>query len=58
MDKKSELIKGLKRFKVKNNIEKMYLFGYMAYGKVHKWSDVDLVIVSKNLKEKECPLAT
>ncbi len=30
----------------------MYLFGSMASGKVHKYSDVDLVIVSKKFKGK------
>ena len=25
----------------------MYLFGSMASGKIHKWSDVDLIVVSK-----------
>lgn len=28
-------------------IDKMILFGSRAYGKVHRWSDFDLVIVSK-----------
>ncbi|MBS3157320.1 nucleotidyltransferase domain-containing protein [Candidatus Woesearchaeota archaeon] len=50
--KKSKLIKQLKGFKIKNNIEKMYLFGSMASGKTHKYSDVDLIIVSKRFKRK------
>ena len=40
--KKPELIRQLKEFKKKNNIEKMYFFGSMAYGKPHKYSDIDL----------------
>ncbi len=50
--KKSKLIKQLKGFKIKNNIEKMYLFGSRASGEVHRWSDVDLIIVSKRFKGK------
>ena len=45
---KSRLIKKLLEFKKNNNIEKMYLFGSMATGKTHKWSDVDLIVVSKS----------
>jgi len=52
MDKKSRLIKELKFFKVKNNIDAIYLFGSRASGKVNKWSDVDLIIVSKRFKGK------
>ena len=50
--KKSKLIKELKEFKKKNKIEKMYLFGSMSTGKVSKWSDVDLIVVSKRFKGK------
>ncbi len=50
--KKSGLIKALKIFKEKNGIEKMYLFGSMATGKQHKWSDVDLIVVSKKFRGK------
>ena len=49
MDKKKHvIIKKLKEFKEHNNIEKMYFFGSMAYGKTHKYSDIDLIVVSKN----------
>ena len=44
----------LKEFKSKTNkdlpIKKMYLFGSMARGNYHKWSDVDLVIVSNRFR--------
>jgi len=49
---KSELINMLKRFKRQNNIEKIYLFGSQATGKIHKWSDVDLIVVSKSFRGK------
>lgn len=53
MDKKKyKLIKELKGFKQKNDIEKMYLFGSMAYGEPHKYSDIDLIVVSKRFKKK------
>jgi len=53
MDKKrSVLIKQLKEFKNNNKLEKMYFFGSRAVGKPHRWSDVDLVIVSKNFRGK------
>ena len=45
--KKSRIIKELKEFKKQNNIEKMYFFGSMAHGKAHKYSDIDLIVVSK-----------
>ena len=51
MDKKAVLIKALKGFaqEVSNDIpiDKMYLFGSRATGKVKKSSDVDLLLVSK-----------
>lgn len=50
--KKSEIIKKLKEFKKQNKIEKMYLFGSMATGKTHKYSDIDLVVVSKYFRGK------
>ena len=50
--KKSNLIKELKKFKKQNNIEKMYLFGSRATGKTHKWSDVDLIVVSRKFRKK------
>ena len=33
-------------------IQKMYLFGSRAYGKPHRWSDFDLIIVSKKFGGK------
>ncbi len=50
--RKSELIGRLKDFKKKNRIEKMYLFGSMMSGKTHRWSDVDLIVVSKRFRGK------
>ncbi len=50
--KKSKLIDQLREFKKQNKIEKMYLFGSMASGKLHKDSDVDLILVSKRFKGK------
>lgn len=33
-------------------IEKMYLFGSRAAGKPHRWSDFDIIIVSKEFKKE------
>ena len=45
----------LKEFKKKANkeipIEKMILFGSRAKGKAHRWSDFDLILVSKKFKD-------
>lgn len=53
MDKKKDL-KILKEFKEKLSrempIKKIILFGSRAKGKVHKWSDFDLVIISDGFK--------
>lgn len=49
---KSRLIAQLRAFKKRNHIEKMYLFGSMASGNVHRFSDVDLLVVSKRFKGK------
>ena len=50
MDKRQGLVRRLKNFKeLVNNeipIQKILLFGSFARGKTHKWSDVDLIIVS------------
>lgn len=55
MDKKKSMIKLLKEFRLKTNeklpIKKMFLFGSRAKGKPHKWSDVDLLIVSDKFKK-------
>lgn len=50
--KKSALILRLREFKKKNFIEKMFFFGSRAIGKSNKWSDIDLVVVSKNFRGK------
>ena len=50
--KKSKLVRDLKAFKRKNNLEEMYLFGSRATGKAHRWSDIDLIIVSKRFMGK------
>lgn len=51
MDKQKEIIKGLIDFRGCVNkevpINTMLLFGSYAKGKSHKWSDVDLVVVSQ-----------
>lgn len=55
MDKKKSIIKILKEFKSETNkdlpIKKMFLFGSRAKSNPHKWSDVDLVIVSDKFKK-------
>lgn len=57
MDKKKYLIKNLIEFKKNLNrtipIKKMIFFGSMAHGRPHKWSDIDLIIVSKKFKNKK-----
>ena len=50
--KKSKLVGRLLKFKNKNHLEKMYLFGSRAWGNPHKWSDVDLLVVSKKFRGK------
>lgn len=53
MDKrKSRLIQQLKEFKQRNRISKLYLFGSMASGKTHPWSDVDLLVVARRFRGK------
>ncbi|MBI2499165.1 nucleotidyltransferase domain-containing protein [Candidatus Woesearchaeota archaeon] len=55
MDKKKSIINQLREFKLKTShelpIKNMYLFGSRARGKAHRWSDVDLIIVSKKFKK-------
>ena len=50
--KKTEIISKLKKFKERNGIEKMYLFGSVASGRMHRDSDIDLIIVSKKFRGK------
>ncbi|MBI2110315.1 nucleotidyltransferase domain-containing protein [Candidatus Woesearchaeota archaeon] len=56
MDKSKNLVLNLKEFKKRVNdeipINKMLLFGSQTKGKTHKWSDVDLIVVSKAFKGK------
>ena len=56
MDKKKDIIRKLSKFKSKVNkdmpLQKVIFFGSMASGKPHKWSDVDLIIVSAGFKKK------
>jgi|SRR3989344_2039803 len=55
MDRKKNIEK-LKEFKRNLSrvipVKKMILFGSMAYGKPHKWSDFDLIIVSQKFRKK------
>lgn len=55
MGKKETLVKELKKFKVNLAkdvpVQKMILFGSQTKGKTHKWSDVDLLIVSTKFKK-------
>lgn len=51
MDRKQDIIEQLNRFKKELNrkieIDNMIFFGSRAKGRAKKWSDIDLVIVSK-----------
>jgi len=51
-----ELIQEIKKFKEqlakKTKVNKMILFGSRVSGKVHKWSDVDILLVSDNFRKK------
>ena len=54
MDKKKDLRKELRNFKLRLSkrlpIDKIILFGSSSKGKTHKYSDVDLIIVSPKFK--------
>lgn len=54
MDRKKSIINQLKQFKEEVErditIKKMILFGSYASGKVHRWSDIDLIIVSPKFR--------
>jgi len=56
MGKKNTLIEKLKTFRDNISsvfpIERMLFFGSMAEGKAKKWSDIDLIVVSKKFKGK------
>ena len=55
MDRKKNIIKKLSEFKSKVSkdlpVNKMFLFGSQVYGKTHKWSDIDLIVVSPYFKK-------
>ncbi|MBL7160769.1 MAG: nucleotidyltransferase domain-containing protein [Candidatus Aenigmarchaeota archaeon] len=50
MDKREDIVKGIKRFKrslsKERKVERVIFFGSRAYGKPGKHSDVDIIIVS------------
>ena len=50
MGKEKSLMKSLREFKLKTSkhipINKMIFFGSRVSGKSHRWSDIDLIIVS------------
>ncbi len=54
MDKKNSLIEKLRKFKKETSkeipIERLILFGSRVKGNTHKYSDIDLIIVSKNFR--------
>ncbi len=54
---RTKLITQLKNFKIELNkeipIRQMILFGSQAYGKPHKDSDIDLIVVSQKFKQKK-----
>lgn len=55
MGKKEDLIKNLTNFKKSVNkdfpVNKMIFFGSMVSGKPHRYSDIDLIIVSPKFKK-------
>lgn len=55
MDRKLYIKNQLKQFKNSVNkefpIRNMYFFGSRANGKAHKWSDIDLIIVSPKFRK-------
>lgn len=49
-----EIVKRFKkRLSDKISVKKLILFGSRAKGKIHKWSDFDIVVVSDNFKGKK-----
>ena len=54
MDKKENLKKELKNFKLRLSkrlpIDKVIFFGSSSKGKAHKYSDIDLIIISPKFK--------
>ena len=50
--RRTRLIEQLREFKKRNKISRLYLFGSMASGEAHQWSDVDLVVVAERFRGK------
>jgi uncharacterized protein len=54
--KKVKLIKGLSEFKERLNckmhLEKIIFFGSFAKGTNHRYSDIDLIVISKNFQNR------
>lgn len=54
MDKKNAVLKDIGSFKAElekhMKIKRMLLFGSFAYGKPHKYSDIDLIVVSDSFR--------
>src|SRR3989338_5997305 len=55
---RENLIKKISEFKKtassKEKIEKLVFFGSRASGKPNKWSDVDLIVVSRAFEKEKC----
>ncbi len=48
-----ELVKDFKkRIAKKFGIERIILFGSFATGRTHKWSDIDLLVISNKIRKK------
>ena len=46
-----EILKELtEKIKQRLNVKKIVLFGSYAYGQPHEWSDIDLLVVSKDFR--------
>ncbi|HKZ48860.1 MAG TPA: nucleotidyltransferase domain-containing protein [Thermoplasmata archaeon] len=52
----ASLVRSLQRFrrglKGTTRVERMILFGSRARGRTHRWSDVDLIVVSRDFRGK------
>ena len=58
MDERENLIKEIKKFKEnlprEKKLEEIVFFGSRAEGKPNKWSDVDLIVVSRAFENEKC----
>jgi predicted nucleotidyltransferase len=58
MGEKEDIIEGLKSFRKKiseeEGVEKVIFFGSRAKGKPGKYSDIDLLVVSKGFRNEKC----